>query len=78
MRVKPAIADGEWLKASQAAWRLGVGVTRIHSLVRQGRLSYVETPNGRLFDPDVLDALRAELDAWPGHSKHKDAAEGAA
>jgi hypothetical protein len=78
MRVKPAIALGDLLKASQAAARMGVGVTRIHSLARQGRLTYVETPNGKLFAPEVLDALRAELDAWPGHSKHKDAAEGAA
>jgi hypothetical protein len=71
MRVKPAIAEGEWLKASQAAARLGVGVGRVHNLARLGRLAYIESPHGRLFAAQDLDALRIELDArWPGHNNN--------
>lgn len=80
MRVKPAPIFGNLLKAAEAAKRLRVGPARIHDLVNQGRLAYIESPHGRLFDPEVLDALRVELDAnwWRGHGPNTKNNDGAA
>jgi hypothetical protein len=43
----------------------------VHNLARLGRLAYIESPHGRLFAAQDLDALRIELDArWPGHNNN--------
>lgn len=61
------VLTGEWLRASHAAARLNVTLSRMYQLVKEGRLGYQNTPNGRLYSAKAVDALRAELDAWRGH-----------
>jgi hypothetical protein len=50
----------EMLTTSQAATLLGRTPQRVIQLARAGRLAFIETPHGRLFDPASVAALAAE------------------
>jgi excisionase family DNA binding protein len=48
------------LTASQAARLLGLSSERVRQLARQGRLKGHDTPLGRLYDRDDVEALKRE------------------
>jgi excisionase family DNA binding protein len=50
----------EWLTASQAARSLGISVEYIRVLLRTGRLSYVQTPLGKLISPESIEDARSK------------------
>jgi len=47
------------LSTSQAARELGASEQLVRHLVRTGRLSRLATANGSLFEPEVIERLRA-------------------
>lgn len=56
-------AEKEWISPGQAARRLGVGQTRIHKLLHDGRIRFQQTPLGRLVDADSVEEYRIKRDA---------------
>ena len=61
----PIVLEGEWLTLSQTAARLGVTTQYISRLVKAGRIVYQDTPLGRLFSGEAVDAFKAEREAQP-------------
>ena len=49
-----------WPSRMEAARRLGVSVEWVDRLARDGRLPYVTTALGKLYDPDAVDRLAEE------------------
>jgi hypothetical protein len=54
------LATPNLLRPSQAASRLGLSVSRIRQLAEAGQLLCIETPYGRLFREDVVQAFARE------------------
>ncbi len=57
------LASPNLLRPSQVASRLELSVSRIRQLAEAGRLPVVETPYGRLFPQDAVDAYAREREA---------------
>lgn len=55
-----------WLSLGQAARRLGVSPQMVDVYCRTGKLTYVTTPLGRLFDPASVERLAKEREARKG------------
>lgn len=49
-----------WLTTSQAARIVGLGEVRMRQLAEQGRVEFITTAHGRLFNPADVERLRAE------------------
>ena len=54
------ISDTRVYTPAQAAGVLGLSTERVRQFARAGRLPCVQTPLGRLFDADAVDAMAQE------------------
>ncbi len=52
-----------YVGSAEAARRLGCSRVWVNVLARQGRISFVQSPYGRLFEIATIDRLRASWDA---------------
>jgi excisionase family DNA binding protein len=52
-----------WITTADVCRRMGCSASWVGELVRDGRLPHIQTPYGRLYRPDDVDVLAAELDA---------------
>jgi len=59
------LATPNLLRPSQVASRLELSVSRIRQLAEAGRLACIETPYGRLFAEDTVDAFAREREQKP-------------
>jgi hypothetical protein len=57
--LQPVIEMDAWLSAAQAARILGVTSARIRQMTLAGRLLYVQTPLGRIYNRAEVEALAA-------------------
>ena len=63
--------EPEFLTRGQVATRLGVSPERVRQLAQSGRLRWVETPLGRLYDPESVAAVIRARDAIPTPSQSR-------
>jgi hypothetical protein len=61
----PILVDTSWLSRQEAAKRLDVSPLRIDQLGASGKLCFVATSLGKLYDPDAVETLRREREQRP-------------
>lgn len=57
------LPPGQWLARSEVARLLGVSGTRIDKMAIERKLPYLETPLGRLYPAEAVDAFKTQRDA---------------
>jgi hypothetical protein len=54
------LLEGDWLSLSEAAARIGITTQWVDALARRGSIMWADTPNGRVFSIDSVDAYKRQ------------------